>query len=174
MNQKICAACFNAIQISFKQRKYIDIKDDFICSPQCIIRWIMKYSGPYTLRNKLGVYKLNAYSTFSPRSNYENTVAQFLNTNNIQWEYEEYGFYLNANMTQGSISTLSSNCLTYTPDFYLPEHNCFLEVKGIWQVGQKKKMRLFRKQYPNVKLLVISWLLYNKFNKYINALGVIK
>jgi len=150
------------------------MQDDFVCSPQCVIRWAVKYFNSIDIKSVKGVHKLNAYSNFSKRSQYENRVAQFLNMNNINWEYEEYGFYLNAKIGLGSISTDSSKCLTYTPDFYLPEYNCFLEVKGVWMVGQKKKMRLFREQYPNVKLLVVSWLLYNKFNKYIDDLGVIK
>lgn len=163
MRQKICTTCSNFTQLSFKDRKYLDFNDDFVCSPDCMLRWIRKYTNRNSLQNTVGVQKLSG-QVFSPRSNYEKSISVFLDENNIKWDYERYGFIIKD----------GSKKYTYTPDFYLPENNCFLEVKGCWGVGQKNKMKLFKKQYSNIKLLVVSWILHSKFEKYINDFGIIR
>lgn len=42
----------------------------------------------------------------------------------------------------------------YTPDFYLPEYNLFLEIKGFWIADSKEKMRLVSEQHPYLKDLI--------------------
>jgi hypothetical protein len=46
--------------------------------------------------------------------------------------------------------------LTYTPDFYLPDRDEFIEVKGFMRLLDQEKLDLLARQYPKVRLTVIS------------------
>jgi len=52
------------------------------------------------------------------RSGWEIDFAKLLDQNNIKWEYEKHTF------AYGEFNK-------YTPDFYLPEHDIFIEVKPL-------------------------------------------
>lgn len=58
---------------------------------------------------------------------WEKKVADWLNTNNIRWERTKLKF---------------CNYRQYTPDFYLPEQNFYIEVKGFWRDRDIHKMYL--------------------------------
>jgi predicted nuclease of restriction endonuclease-like RecB superfamily len=45
---------------------------------------------------------------------------------------------------------------TYTPDFYLPKTDMFVEIKGFWRPEAKEKFKLFKKLYPYIKIKVIE------------------
>lgn len=57
------------------------------------------------------------YKGYRFRSRLEARWAVFMDTLGVKWEYEKEGFDL------GALGR-------YLPDFWLPELNCFLEVKG--------------------------------------------
>jgi len=76
------------------------------------------------------------------RSSYEVAYAKYLNRLNIKWLYEKGTFDL-------------GNC-TYTPDFYLPETDTFVEIKGYWRNDAKKKFKLFKKLYPELKIAILN------------------
>lgn len=42
----------------------------------------------------------------------------------------------------------------YTPDFYLPDHNIFLEIKGYWWNKDREKMNLIFEQHPYLKKMI--------------------
>ena len=44
---------------------------------------------------------------------------------------------------------------TYIPDFYLPDFNCYLEVKGAWLNGSKKKFIQVQDLFGPERLLLI-------------------
>jgi hypothetical protein len=69
--------------------------------------------------------------------------------NNIAYEYEGYAFILNNKQ--------------YIPDFYIPDNNCFLEVKGFFYPGARNKLLLFRENYPKVPFLLLSWVINAAF-----------
>jgi len=73
------------------------------------------------------------------KSEYELKVAQALDRDNIKWMYEPKVFVLNDKDV-------------YTPDFYLPDLDKWLEVKGTrkfnWTEGHKK-FKAFNKKYKN-------------------------
>jgi hypothetical protein len=50
----------------------------------------------------------------------------------------------------------------YTPDFYLPEFDMYLEVKGFWWGRDKEKMQNIYDQYPNLRIVVIECDLYEQ------------
>jgi len=76
------------------------------------------------------------------RSNWEVAYAKYLDKNNIIWQYESKTFNLGNT--------------TYTPDFYLPEKNLYIEVKGYATDLFKNKMKLFKSQFKNVKIAIID------------------
>lgn len=51
----------------------------------------------------------------------------------------------------------------YTPDFYLPENDTFVELKGYWWGRDKEKMELVTTQYPDRKLWIIEKKEFEKF-----------
>ncbi len=81
------------------------------------------------------------YNNIYMRSSYEIAYAKYLNKNKIKWKYESRTFDL-GNMT-------------YTPDFYLPEQDKYIEIKGWWRDNAKIKFKLFRKKNPNIKIKVL-------------------
>jgi len=76
------------------------------------------------------------------RSSYEIAYAKWLDKNNIKWLYESKTFDLNNT--------------TYTPDFYLPKSNTYIEIKGYWRNDAKKKFKLFKKLYKQIKIKVLD------------------
>jgi hypothetical protein len=75
-------------------------------------------------------------------------VARFLQSNDILFEYEKY--------------TLPLGTKTYTPDFYLTEYNLFVEVKGAWASGSKKKFYMAQK---HIDLILLPSYLQRDFAK---------
>lgn len=66
-------------------------------------------------------------------------------TNNDIWKYE----------WEGKIKS-------YSPDFYLPDYNLWLEIKGYWWGRDKEKMEIVKKTYPERKLIIIEELSIEK------------
>jgi hypothetical protein len=81
------------------------------------------------------------YKGIYMRSSWEVAYAKFLDINNIKWLYESDTFNL-------------GDC-TYTPDFYLPETNEFIEIKGYWHDDAKYRYNLFKIIYPKIKIKVL-------------------
>ncbi len=86
--------------------------------------------------------KWNKYNNIWMRSSWEIKFAFFLDCSGINWKYESKTFDL--------------GIMTYTPDFYMPEWDSYIEIKGYWRDDAKKKYRKFKKLYPkeNIKLLM--------------------
>jgi len=78
------------------------------------------------------------YKDIWMRSSWEVLYAQYLDENNIKWQYEPKTFDL------GNI--------TYTPDFYLPKFNKYIEIKGFWRGQTKHKFVLFNLLNPEIDI----------------------
>jgi hypothetical protein len=76
------------------------------------------------------------------RSNWEILYAKYLDNNNIGWLYEPKTFDLKTT--------------TYTPDFYLPEKDLYIEIKGYFSDLAKAKINKFKKMYKNIKLEILT------------------
>jgi DNA-directed RNA polymerase subunit RPC12/RpoP len=73
-----------------------------------------------TWHNSFGKSKLVEYKCIQFHGNWEVEFAKFLDTHNIEWERNTQKFeYLFENKTH-----------YYTPDFYLPRFDLFVEIKG--------------------------------------------
>jgi len=86
------------------------------------------------------------------KSSWEIVYAKWLDKQNIKWLYESKTFDLGNT--------------TYTPDFYLPETEEYIEIKGYWRDDAKKKFNLFKKKFKDIKILI-----YNELK--LKKLGVI-
>jgi len=83
------------------------------------------------------------------RSNWEIAFAYFLDCSGIKWEYESKTFDLGNT--------------TYTPDFYIPEWDCYIEIKGWWRDDAKEKFQLFKKKYSDINIKVLEQKKLKKF-----------
>jgi len=87
------------------------------------------------------------HPTIEFRSAWEANFARVLNKLRIKWAYEPQRFFL-------------SNSMSYLPDFRLDSPNPWkvkwIEIKGIWNYGDKAKLRYFMTKHPNEKLKVIA------------------
>lgn len=83
------------------------------------------------------------YSGVKFRSKLEASAAMFFDENNIKWIYESEGFDINGTW--------------YLPDFWLPELESFIEVKGIMDESVKKPIALAKHvQFPRRVFLASS------------------
>lgn len=74
------------------------------------------------------------------RSSWEANIARILDYENIEWKYEYKRFYFEDE---------SNNVLSYQPDFYLPQFNKWIEVKGWFDEKSKIRIDKFEKEYEN-------------------------
>lgn len=76
------------------------------------------------------------------RSNWEMWFSQFLNLSKIKWLYESKTFDLGNT--------------TYTPDFYIPKWDLYIEIKGYFSDKAKNKINCFRKKYNKINFTIID------------------
>lgn len=112
-------------------------------------------SNPYS-RTKSG--KREDLNNTYFRSSWEANIARYYNYLGIKWEYEPKTFIFQ-NITRGSVS--------YTPDFYLPDEDKWIEVKGWMDSKSKTKLKRFEKQYPEEykKLQIIQQKEYSEIKR---------
>ncbi len=91
-------------------------------------------------------YKINNINDeeFIVRGTWELKVAEILNSNNILWIRKIYLNYIDNNQV----------VRTYTPDFYLPNYNRYLEIKGFFSDEDKIKLNLILEQKKIYLLLI--------------------
>lgn len=75
------------------------------------------------------------------RSSYELAFAKYLDLNNEKWLYESKRFDLGDT--------------TYCPDFYFPEYDEYIEIKGYMNPKAKEKINKFRIMYPDIKYYIM-------------------
>ena len=145
--------CGKGLQITYKQSKQVRHEFDAFCSVPCFHR-LLEVEGRVDFEFKdhpriIGSVLEPAGETWSIlcnrffRSTYEKIVAEYLCYEGILWEYEEYSIVLD-----------KKGIKTYTPDFYLPRHRFFIEVKSTVVEGRTKiKMKKAAKLGFNFALL---------------------
>ena len=74
-------------------------------------------------------------------STWEVAFAKFLDKEETKWKYESTRFNLGKT--------------TYTPDFYLPNLNLYIEIKGYWREDAEEKFKLFKKLYPHIRIKIL-------------------
>jgi hypothetical protein len=91
------------------------------------------------------------------RSSWEANTARVFNLIGLQWRYEPKRFYL-------------TDTISYLPDFeLLTQPNKWnakwIEVKGLWNRGDKRKLKLFMQLFPEETLHVIAGKEYRQMAK---------
>lgn len=88
------------------------------------------------------------------RSSWEANIARILDYENIEWKYEPKRFFFDEEI---------NGIASYQPDFYLPQFNKWIEVKGWMDDKSKLRLKLFAEQYPeeNKNLILIDQDFYN-------------
>lgn len=72
------------------------------------------------------------------RSAWEKSYINWLTKNGVDYYYERDTFKL-------------SSGASYVPDFYLPNTDEYIEIKGYLDEGHRQKYSLFQKEYPHLK-----------------------
>ncbi|MED6327924.1 MAG: hypothetical protein VYD46_02750 [Actinomycetota bacterium] len=81
----------------------------------------------------------------------ERQIADLLDFYEITWEYEPRTFVLEADI-DGNPTT------AFTPDFYLPEHDLYLEVTTLRQslvTRKNRKVRMLRERHPGIRIRIL-------------------
>ncbi len=121
------------------------------CSNQCAMDVIGGHlTSPKAARGKAGIRK-DINNTIYFYSRWEANIARLFNYLGIKWVYQPKIFDLGLQ--------------NYTPDFYLPEHNIYIEVKNFLWKYSKIRDRKFRKLYPNINLILLLKKDYLKLEK---------
>lgn len=86
------------------------------------------------------------------RSQLEQDVAAKLDEMGVAWDYEKYVLTYLKPVRQAVCKDCEGDNVhsvrSYTPDFWLPEYKCYLEVKGKFGQTDRMKMRLVVAQHP--------------------------
>jgi len=76
------------------------------------------------------------------RSGLEEQVATELRNKSVMYEFEKTKLkYVKPKKAH-----------TYTPDFYLPKQNIYIETKGLFTTQDRQKMRLVKEQHPELDI----------------------
>ena len=86
------------------------------------------------------------YKSIGFHSTWEANFAKWCDGSGIKWEYEPKAFKLKLNKKE----------TRYYPDFYLPEFDCWIEIKGYWHKDAKEKFQLFKRKYKNIYIIVLE------------------
>src|SRR3989344_337431 len=127
----------------WRNRKY--------CSVNCSINEIgSRPTSPKAARAKAGI-RPDIDPSLYFFSRWEANFARILNLLKIKWIFQPKTFNLETQK--------------YTPDFYLPDKNTYIEIKNFLSVYSAKRDREFRKLYPSIKLELILKLDYLKLQE---------
>jgi ribosomal protein L40E len=91
---------------------------------------------------KVTSWKYIQYKKYFMHSSWEVAYAKYLDKNNIKWQYESKTFDLGDT--------------TYTPDFYLPETDKYIEIKGYWGRKSLNKLIATKLLYPDTKIEILE------------------
>lgn len=159
--ESICQICNQTFKHNPKRKR-------ILCSRECTAVYMSrKYMGKLTgkdnpnfgngeatkLAHQRGCYKdrvlpdharskFGYYKGIFMRSSWEIAYAKFLDAQDIIWKYECTKFQL-------------SDGRFYTPDFYFPADDKYVEIKGHWWGKSKLKFEQFLKEYPHIQIEVI-------------------
>lgn len=148
--------CHNCFQLGSLNHRYIDGRKAFahckdcnnkvknyqsIRCRKCYIKWSKIPKNNPMYGKCIPSYKLK-YKNIKFRSSWEANFAKWLDLSDIKWKYESKTFDLGNT--------------TYTPDFYLPEYDCYIEVKGWFRSNSKIKINLFNRKFKNINLKIFD------------------
>ena len=87
------------------------------------------------------------------KSRFEKRFASDLEQRRIVFDYEKHKF------------SYQPKIKNYTPDFYMPEFDLFVETKGFFNVADRVKHLLIKEQHPDVDIRFVFMNARNKIYK---------
>ena len=87
------------------------------------------------------------------KSRFERRFASDLKQRRIVFDYEKHKF------------SYQPKIKTYTPDFYMPEFDLFVETKGFFNVADRVKHLLIKEQHPDVDIRFVFMNPFTKINR---------
>ena len=87
------------------------------------------------------------------RSEFERSFAHWLIKNDVSYDYEK--FYVE----------YQPKIKKYTPDFYLPKQDIYIETKGFFDFADRQKHLLVKEQNPDIDIRFLFVNANNKLNK---------
>lgn len=111
-------------------------------------QWWLSNAGRNSFKDKHQADYYSQLMGFSVwlRSSYERRFAEWLDTHQIRWLYEHKAFDL----------LVANRQTVYVPDFYLPEKDLYVEVKGFFYPDARAKWEAFVVQCQIPKLLIMK------------------
>ena len=159
---RLCAVCGNEFRIEDPRNQVFDWNIQ-LCSVNCFIGYVMSRPNSGIVRDTTNQVKILSLASEKwdevtksfYRSEYEILIARSLLRMGEDFLYEKL--------------TITIGNDNYTPDFYLTRPDLFLEVKGVWSNGSKKKLtQAVRYGYP---ILLLPWYMEKLFRKRENEYG---
>jgi len=145
LRAKRCVRCSLKNKVSLPKNTCVECGKDIVVRKAlrcrtCANRLIAKNNiGRKPSHGKYNFYKKQWF-----HSTWESQFAKWCDLSGIKWEYEPRSFY---------IKKLNSY---YWPDFYLPEFDCYIEIKGWWREDAKIKFCLFKQYYSKTNIKVFN------------------
>jgi hypothetical protein len=133
---QICIGCSKQFKAySSNNRKY--------CTTVCFYDSTRDSRIERALEIRSSSTKWTWYGGKHMRSTWEAKCAELLDSVGIKWVYEPQRFDLQSGLYYNK-SIKGKKVWTYLPDFYLPEFNIYLEVKGWMTEESQRKIDRFR------------------------------
>lgn len=114
-----------------------------------------KISEKLSINNKGGRSKWYEVAGQKVQGTWERDIATKLTNLSINW----VKLKTNKDTLQ---YVMDGKIRNYTPDFYLPDHNMYVEIKGYWWGNDREKMRIVLETYPELTLAVVEKDEYNE------------
>ena len=115
----------------------------------------LKQSQKKMYRRKLRLTSKQVGIRYGFRSGLEESIAKELKDNRVVYEFEKTKLKY----------TKPQKIHTYTPDFFLPAQNIYIETKGLFSTADRQKMKLIKEQYPELDIRFIFSNAKAKINK---------
>lgn len=156
----LCSVCGGRIGFNVKDLSYLQVDCPAFCSFNCFVGYV-RTSRHVGLPAKCSrvtsglapgdIWFPRLHQAF--RSNYEGIVAETMRFD-LGWEYEYESVVLDIDGVH-----------SYIADFYLPQSGLFLEVKGVWRGGGKRKFKKALSMIGEDRLLLLPDLYRHWFSK---------
>lgn len=147
VRKKYCIACNRLQSIDKEHWDSLDHMGPYACSPDCLVAWVRLQQGNTRRLKELVDCEIALINDRNRpfRSGFEQRVTDTLTRMKVQWWFEPYTFKL-----------YEARDTTWTPDLYLSDFGTFVEVKGKWTIGAKKKLERFRRRFC-FPTIVVPW-----------------
>lgn len=107
-----------------------------------------RLSERQSLRNSGGKSKWYDVNGKKVQGTYERDFALALEDQGILWDKIATNNHIFKYFQNGKIRS-------YAPDFYLPEFNIYVEIKGFWWGDDEEKMKCIKEQHHDKKIIVL-------------------